>query len=197
MKDLESRIAASGHHKLKFYIYDTTFLVYKCDARRWARWIRHRDVRDLVIALSEERENTLSIRTALTDTTILGDVDYHDALVDAWILSLRGTPPASSLNVDRLRRNGTESCRFSLKDLTCALILHHDTEAALSEDGEPKYHIITRKEVRRLAVSYFSSPEKEPKDPLQLSDDEFCKKYHSHHEKSLPCYKTKSLPEER
>ena len=86
-----------------------------------------------------------------------------------------------------------------LKDLKCALILHHDAETVTMEERLDLYtpydkSVLSR--VRDLALTYFTQQDRKPKDPLQLSHDEFCKEYHSHSQHNQPCYKTKSLPEQ-
>jgi hypothetical protein len=197
IKLLELEFAESEEHRLKYYTYDTTFLAVASDVRTWACWLETRDVGNLVGCLVQGRAYSRSIYTALQDADLLEDVDYRDALIDAWMIWLKELKPTGTLAVDRLRHFAMHGHTVRLGDLLSALILHHDPKAVLTEDQDkPQYTIMVCNEVRSRVVSYFSQSEREPEDPLQLSDDEFCKKYHSHHKKGQPCYKTKALPKE-
>ncbi|KAH0024578.1 hypothetical protein KCU78_g5025, partial [Aureobasidium melanogenum] len=180
----------------KFYYYDASALCTHSGVKRWASWLEHWNLRAFV-------KDALCFSNSLLDAQDLGDIDYQDALVDAWMLWLQDGQCKGSLRVDRLRARNTISMavvelHICLDDLGKALILHHDVKAGMADDksSEQHYRDHTRNAIRELAQDYFSHPEREPKDPLQLSADEFCKKYNSHQEKNLPCYKTKKLPEQ-
>lgn len=180
----------------KFHYYDASALCTQLAVKNWASWLVHRDMRAVV-------KHTDHLSYAFDDAMDMDDTDYQDALVDAWMDWLQDGQPTGRLSVYRIRSKsltGTtlvelHSC---LHDLGKALILHHDAEAGMinEQGGERHYRDSTCKTIRELAQKYFSKTEREPKDPLQLSADEFCRKYHSHHKKNRPCHKTKKLPEQ-
>ncbi|KAH0365270.1 hypothetical protein KCU65_g6221, partial [Aureobasidium melanogenum] len=166
VKDLVE-VSGDGTQGWRFYIYDVSATCPKVGVNQWA------------------------------------NADYQDALIDTWIVWLRNDKPAGSLDVYRLRRRVPASATIGIyspctSDLANALILYHDTEVGMRQEasGPQIYRATTCEAVRELAQKYFSKPEREPKDPLQLSADEFCQKYHSHHKKNLPCYRTKKLPQQ-
>ena len=185
--DLKTEIIEGDTHRWKFYTYSVP-LFSKRAVERWASWLEHRDLRAIV--------GLRNILHAMLLAGRLDDTDYMDSLADAWILWLQNGQLAGNLSIGRLRSQSW--LPGHLYDLKFALILHHDAYAVTAEDSKGEvlpYNKIVRERVRKLASNYFFQPEKEPKDPLQLANDDFCKKYHFHHKKNLPCYKTKRLPE--
>jgi hypothetical protein len=159
--------------------------------------MRHRDLSDLIsggeMACSQIIRALLGIRHRPEHR------DFQDALVDAWVSWLRTEELAGSLGVRRLRLSGQRMCGGYLNEIRLmeALILYHDPNAGVIRDGPGRcYRHAIRVRVQEMAMNYFSRPEREPKDPLQLSEDEFCKTYHAHNKEGQPCYKTKTLPEE-
>jgi hypothetical protein len=191
IRQLETVIADAGNQRCNFYTCDASALEFKEPVENWASWLTHRDLRAF-----DDDDRGWCLRVALYEAELIGDVDYQDVLVDALILWLQDGVPAGSVDIDRLRRYQTVGYPPFFEDLQAALILHHDTEAALTEEkGKLKYEQDICKMVREMAIRYFSRSEREPKDPLQLSDDEFCKTYHTHHKNGQPSYKTKHLPQ--
>jgi len=84
--DLKIEITEGETHRWKFYIYDTSELIFRSAGEMWARWLTHRDLR----AVSNgEHTNGSNIIRALRDAERIGDLDYRDALVDAWMLWLQ------------------------------------------------------------------------------------------------------------
>jgi hypothetical protein len=196
VKDLVE-VFESPTRRWKFYTYKLPRFVSGKSAEQWASWLTHHDLRAI---WTDEPDDTAGIHIILRDSERIGDVDFEDALVDAWMSWLQPTTPAGDLSVARLQNSVSFRCSGRLHDLRCALILHHDAGAILAEDcdgsdvEDAAYGEFDSRSIRELALSYFSQSEREPKDPLQLSEAEFCEKYHAHHAKDLPCYKTKSLP---
>lgn len=191
--DLKVEIAEGETHRWRFYIHDTSELIFDGSGERWARWLTHRDLRAVY---------GIRIASALTDAQCIGDPDFQDALVDAWMLYVQGGQPAGNLDVELLQdANFLDSLWTGrLRDLKCALILHHDAGAVTMEDNEDldksPYDPSVCRRVRDMALISFAQPDRKPKDPLQLSDDEFCEKYHSHFQHDQPCHKTKRLSEQ-
>ncbi|KAG9566906.1 hypothetical protein KCU71_g4176, partial [Aureobasidium melanogenum] len=196
LKDLVE-ISDRGPQGWRFYTYDASVLPFERDVERWASWLTNRDLRAIMYS-GQEIGN--EIDSSLVDAELIEDVDYQDALVDIWMMWLQHGQHPGSLSVDRIRHRYISTTLFEshscLGDLGKALILHHDGEAGMSKDtgGTQHYETSTRKDVRRLAKEYFSKPGREPKDPLKLSADGFCQKYHSHHKKNWSCYRIKGLP---
>jgi hypothetical protein len=197
VKDLV-QVSESDTRRWKFYTYDIRFFASKTSVERWASWLTHWNLRAVIDGGPRTGDVILF---ALGSAELIGGVDYQDALLDAWLSWLQDGEPAGSLNVDRLQDQGHVRCLARLDDLRCVLVLHHDASAVVVENGgDPDeyfpYHEQICIAVRNLALDHFSRTGGTPKDSLQLSDEEFCKQYHSHHENRLPCYKTKKLPEQ-
>jgi hypothetical protein len=191
---LRMELTEGDTHRWRLHSYDAPAQTSPISIKRWASWMKNQDLRAVADGGSEHGTKLLSAIIETNDIT-LADSGYQDALVDAWMSWVRETGPAGTLSVDRLRDSGLQTCHSCLNSLMGALILHHDAEAALAKDKTKlQYRSVICDRVRDMAMSYFFQPDREPKDPLQLSDDEFCKKYHSHHKKDVPCYKTRSLP---
>ncbi|KAH0384295.1 hypothetical protein KCU92_g4592, partial [Aureobasidium melanogenum] len=183
----------------KFHAYNASVLGFERDVERWASWLINRDLHGVV---SGGFGVGFEIGSSLIDAEQIRDVDYQDALVDRWMLWLQEGQSAGGLRVNHLRYRysgpaliETHNC---LSDLGKALVLYHDGDAGMSESTDNNHHYAdsTRRAIRVLAQDYFSKHKREPKDPLELSADEFCQKYHSHHKKNLPCYRTKKLPKQ-
>lgn len=198
--DLKAEITEGETHRWKFYIYNISFLLSKGSAERWASWLTHFDLRAIIEDKFTDGNN---IKVSLIDARLLNDSDYQDALIDAWMSWVQKGGPASSLSIERLRDSGKWAYGGCLIDdgPMCALILYHDA-LGVTPTGKTNatYSSFVSSRVHDMAMRHFvhrTDPDAEPKDPLQLSDDEFCNKYHSHHKKNLPCYRTKSLPEKR
>ena len=188
-------VSESDTERWKLYTYDISALTSGHFVEQWSRWMTHRDLHGLVTG---EYDDCDLIHNYILEAELIQDIDYRDALVDAWVKSLEIKAALGVLDEDHLRDHSHSKCVRGLEDLKGALILHHDAEAALTEDeDECHYDRVVCEQVRRLALNYFRRPEREPQDPHQLSKDEFCKIYHNHHKENLPCYKTKTLPEER
>jgi hypothetical protein len=189
----------SPTRRWKFYTYKLPRFVSWNSAEQWASWLTHHDLRAI---WTDEPDVTTDISNILRDAERIGDVDFQDALVDAWMSWLQPCTPAGDLSVGRLQNSVSFECRGRLHDLRYALILHHDADAIdlehieNADDSDSPNDYSTCSKVRSFALGYFCQPQREPKDPLQLSNEEFCKKHHAHHAKGLPCYKTKSLPKE-
>ncbi|KAG9685875.1 hypothetical protein KCU95_g12414, partial [Aureobasidium melanogenum] len=178
----------------KFHYYDASALCNGSAVQNWVSWLQHWDLRAIT-------KNGFWFSCAFTDARDLEDTDYQDALVDAWMKWLQEGQPRGTLSVDRIRSKGLTETTF-MEDFSCfddsgkALILHHDTKAGMADDkaNQQYYQDYTRGAIRELAQEYFSQHKREPNDPLTLSADEFCQKYHAHHKKNSPCYRTKKLP---
>jgi hypothetical protein len=180
--------------RCKFYTYKLALNIRKKSIERWASWLTYRDLRAIDMNGPGNGQN---IGTTLADAECMNAVDFYDALVDAWMLWLQDTEPAGKLNIGRLQRDVWFYYHDHFYKLRCALILHHDPDSVTIEDwafdSESPYSKSACSTVHSLALYYFCQPKKEPKDPLQLSVDEFCKEYHSHHKRGLSCYKAKTL----
>jgi hypothetical protein len=198
VKDL-IEVFENSTSRWKFYTYKISRPVFNRSIERWASWLTYHDLRAIQM---NELDDTLGIHITLRDAKRIGDVDFQDALVDAWMSWLQDMKPAGDLSVERLQLHVAFQRPDRLYDLRCALILHHDADAIdlehieNADDSDSPYDYSTCSKVRSFALGYFCQPQREPKDPLQLSNEEFCKKHHAHHAKGLPCYKTKSLPKE-
>jgi hypothetical protein len=184
----------------RFHTYDVGAQVCKRSIEQWASWLTHRHLR-AVIDDGPGDETGDRICFALLEAHRIGDLNYRDALVDAWIQWLQNGEPAGSLNVDRLQDQSCAGYADRLDELICALILYHDASTVLDEDTgksdeEFPYDASMCRAVRDLALTHFALLETKPTDPLQLSQDEFCERYHNHHFENWPCYRTKKLPEQ-
>ncbi|KAH0287882.1 hypothetical protein M436DRAFT_81486 [Aureobasidium namibiae CBS 147.97] len=191
--DLRIEITEGETHRWKFYIDDVPGSTPEDAVKRWASWLIHFDLRAVMDGGPMDSDKLAS--ALFQASYVLGESDYRDALIDAWMSWVQNGGPAGSLSTERLRRSG-----FVTYGLMGALILYHDAGAIAMEDNEdahksPYNDAICRK-VRDLALISFAQPDRKPKDPLQMSDKEFCQKYHSHSPGNQPCYKTKSLPEQ-
>lgn len=119
-------VSDSVTHRWKFYTYTTDG-----DIQRWASWMRHRDLSDLIsggeMACSQIIRALLGIRHRPEHR------DFQDALVDAWVSWLRTGEPAGSLGVRRLRLSGQRMCGGYLNKIRLmeALIVYHDPNAAV------------------------------------------------------------------
>lgn len=192
-------IVEPDNRRFKFCAYSVPGLATDDNIKLWASWLTHRDLRAF---RTNGSVNDRALVCALGMSKYIQDVDYHDALVDAWMSWLQKGNPVGSLDLERLQRPNFFYCLWTgrVVNLKCALILHHDAGAVTVEDEEDftrsSYSSPVCKRVRDLALVYFSQPDRKPKSPLQMSDKEFCEEYHSHSQSNQPCYKTKSLPEQ-
>lgn len=192
-------ISESNPRRYKFYAYDVPFFIGDDFIKHWASWLTHRDLRSLKMDSSGYENDLIG---ALAMSKHIQDVDHRDALVDAWLSWLQTENPFGHLDVARLKRLNFFYSMWTdrLVDLKCALILHHDARSVTMEDDENSelfsYDTSICTRVREMALISFARPDRKPKDPLQLSDDEFCNEYHSHSQNGQPCYKTKRLPEQ-
>ncbi|KAK6006584.1 hypothetical protein QM012_006994 [Aureobasidium pullulans] len=180
------------------------------DARRWQFYtyaipdpdkyaVNDIKLWDLRAMVNNDPEDASHISAALVDAEALGDTDHMDALIDNLVSWLQAGMSKGSLDVTKLRCNSYDLLENHAcwEVLGIVLILHHDAEAAMSGRDTvdvSAYDSDTCRIVQEAAMMYFAKPEREPKDPLQLSVDEFCQKYHTHHKQNLPCYKTKKWP---
>jgi len=157
--------------------------------QQWASWLTHRDLRAVA---ADPRDRGWTLRTALDDAEAIADIDYQDALMDAW---KSWVDDGAHPNVDRLRHQAFQTCPSSIEDLFSAMVLRHDIEAGLLKDGEALvYSDKIREKVRVLAVSLLSRHERvEIKNPLELSEDEFCQEHHAHNKLRQLCYKVKRM----
>ncbi|KAH0337193.1 hypothetical protein KCU81_g8194, partial [Aureobasidium melanogenum] len=192
VKDLEREIFESNTHRWKLYAYNVPRLYgpYAEDRiKRWVSWLIHSDLRAVV--RGESWDDT-SIEAALVDARDLDDVRYQDALLDALIAWIRKEGSPGSIDVKWLRRNNERFFRYHdcLKAIGIALIWHYDGKRTGYYGPE------TRSDIREIHDRYLDGLEAEPEDPLNLSADDFCKTYHSHHEMKMPCYRIKKLPED-
>jgi hypothetical protein len=202
VKDLVE-VSEMGTSRWRFHTYDISALKYEDEIEQWASWMIHRDLRGISM------DNDYGIHVAFHAARLVRDVNYQDALLDALLSLLRKGQPPGSVDVNSLRLNEFIICSEFPEfpqcmlnvfgDLMYDLILHHDAEAATccighGEDEHMYYDHGIREQIPDLALKYFTGPEREPKDPLQLSDQEFCKKYHAHNKEGLSCYRTQRLP---
>jgi hypothetical protein len=180
-KRLSYNICEDDHHLLEFCTYDVSEMIIKSAVKQFAGWITHGHLHFLTTSASKDE----GIRSALVCAYLVDEVDYRDELVDTWMLWLRDGKPPGSLNV-----TGLSSCPETWSGLRSALILWHDARAVLVPSSvTQRYSEHICKEVRMLAETYFIN--QKPKDPLELSDKQFCDLYHAHNEVNLPCYKEK------
>lgn len=201
ISDLKTEIAKGDTCRWKFYVYDASSFIFQYSVRRWASWLTHFDLRAIIDGGSTDGQQ---LRSAIVDAElVIMNPDYQDALVDAWMSWLQNGGLEGSLSTERLQDSGMFTYGGCLIEngLMGALVLYHDPGGIAPKDkAKSRYTPIVCSEVQKMAMRHFIhrlNPHLGPKDPLQLSDDEFCKEYHSHHKKKLPCYKIKSLPEER
>jgi hypothetical protein len=200
VKDLVE-VSEVNTRRWKFHTCDVSTLACEDDIETWASWLIHRDLRAI--------DNEIELHNAFHTARIVQDVSFQDALRDAFLARLREGQHSGSLNVDLLQLNEfmicwefpeTSACIIDVSgDLLYNLILHHDAKAAtvggpfgMNDEGYYKSDI--REQIPDLALAYFTGPKSERRDPLQLSDDEFCRKYHAHNKENQPCYRTHRLP---
>ncbi|THW66509.1 hypothetical protein D6D19_09320 [Aureobasidium pullulans] len=184
VKDLETQIM--GECKLSIYTH-TQYSFLTPDIQRWANWLVKRDIGT---ALGGEPSSAFHVGSALWYARQLGDVDYQDALIDFLIVQFQSRNEPTKLEIPRFRTFMSSRWAYSLHIIPEVLILHHDAKAAATG----QYGCELRQRVEKLPFKHFSAPDECPKDPLSLSTEEFCKTYHQHHTKDLPCYKTQKLP---
>jgi len=185
VKNLETQIMAENN--LIIYTHKSGPSLASSDIRRWAKWLVKRDIRT---ALGGEAPSAAHAGRALIHAEFLGDVGYPDALIDFLIVQFQSKNDPTKLDVPRFRSFMSSGWAPCLRNIPDALILHHDAKAAA--DGQ--YSDGIRQRVEKFAFKHFSATDECPKDPLSLSAEEFCLKYHKHHAKNLPCYKTQKLP---
>ncbi|THX69543.1 hypothetical protein D6D05_08970 [Aureobasidium pullulans] len=185
VKDLKTQIM--GEDNLIIYTHKTGPSLASSDIRRWAKWLVKRDIRT---ALGGEAPSAAHAGRALIHAEFLGDVGYQDALIDFLIVQFQSKNDPTKLDVPRFRSFMSSGWAPYLRNIPDALILHHDAKAAATGH----YDQGMRNRVSEFALQHFSAPDECPKDPLSLSTEEFCKTYHQHHTKDLPCYKTQKLP---
>ncbi|THV63469.1 hypothetical protein D6D28_10661 [Aureobasidium pullulans] len=185
VKDLKTQIM--GEYNPTIYTYKSGPLLINRDIRTWADWLVKRDIK---AALGGESSSAYHASSALCDAQDLGDVDYQDALIDFLIVQFQSKNDPTKLDVPRFRSFMSSGRAPCLRNISDALVLHHDAKAAAT--GHYDHDI--RQRVEKFAFKHFSAPDECPKDPLSLSAEELCLKYHQHHTKDLPCYKTQKLP---
>jgi hypothetical protein len=194
-------VSETDTHRWKLYTYSVSTSLSKESVEQWASWIALR-----AIPMNDDRQ----LHVAFHAARAVEDVNYQDALLDAMFSHLQEDQPPGKLDVDRLCFNEfsicwdfpeSHQCMLNVfGDLMCDLVLHHDAEACPrwstidEEEDEKHYDPGIREAIPEMALAYFTGPEREPKDPLQLSDEGFCEKYHAHNKEGLPCYKTQRLP---
>ncbi|THY10654.1 hypothetical protein D6D02_06265 [Aureobasidium pullulans] len=185
VKDLKTQIM--GEYNLVIYTHKSGSRLTSSNIRKWADWLVQRDIRT---ALGSETSSASHARSALLQAQNLGDVGYEDALIDFLIVQFQSKNDPTKLDIPRFRDFMSSRAAPWLRNIPEALILHHDAKAAATGH----YDHDTRQRVEKFAFKHFSAPDECPKDPLSLSAEEFCLKYHKHHAKNLPCYKTQKLP---
>lgn len=176
-----------GEYNLTIYTYKSGPCLYSCDIRKWADWLVKRDIRT---ALGSESSSVCPTAQALWNAQVLGDVDYEDALIDFLFVQFQSKNDPTKLDIPRFRNFMSSGWAYRLRIIPEALVLHHDAKA--TRTGQ--YNPVIRQLVHEFAFKHFSASDECPKDPLSLSAEEFCFKYHQHHKKNLPCYKTQKLP---
>jgi hypothetical protein len=175
----------------KSYTYDASGLSHLRVVGQFARWIEHGDLQFLATTVSDHDE----MYNALAICLFIKESDYQDEMVDTWMWWLRDESLPGSLNVDRLRQDGFEGLDGTVFELMCALVLWHDGEIiVVQRQLDLHYGHLVCKRVFGLSTLYFTK--KEPKDPLELSDKEFCQQYHAHNDSNSPCYRTKRASED-
>lgn len=143
--------------------------------RQFAGWITHGHLQFLTTNALEDG----SIYSALYFHELVDEGDYRDELVDTWMSWLRDGRSPGSLNVDRLQCGGHMTLSGSVFNLMCALVLWHDVRAVLVPSSViQQYNERICKEVSILAQTFFII--QLPKDPLGLSNKQFCDLYHVH-----------------
>lgn len=185
VKDLKTEVM--GEYNLMIYTHKSGPFSASSDIRRWAEWLVKRDIRT---ALGVESSSASHADSALWHAHDLGDVDYQDALIDFFVEEFQSKNDPTKLDIPRFRSFMSSGWAPWLRNISEALVLHHDAKAAAT--GHYGHDI--RQRVEKIAFKHFSAPDECPKDPLSLSTEEFCKTYHQHHTKDLPCYKTQKLP---
>jgi hypothetical protein len=170
----------------KFYTYDAHELLSSYVIKHFARWIIHRDLGSLATTVSDNDE----IYDALERCSLVRENDYQDELLDTWMSWLLDGVYPGDLNIDRLRRGGHKDLSGDVFDLMCALVIWHDGEARFVE-SELDLHYSSRIRERVLKLPKLVFINKEPKNPLELSDKQFCRTYHAHNDSNSPCYKEK------
>jgi len=165
-------------------IYTHTFkccTIYAHHIRDWVSWLMERKIRLCNRAIGH----------GLMFACMAGDLDYVDALMDTYLAYVKANRISGMAWGDLLRDKHLKD-RLQLQPLLQALVLHHDTMATGGRKDSYDGKIIEA--VGQYALRAFIGDPDVPKDPLSLSEDEVCKIYHQHHNKSLPCYKTRKLP---
>ncbi|THY37078.1 hypothetical protein D6C98_10823 [Aureobasidium pullulans] len=185
VKDLRTQIM--GEYNLIIYTHKSGPFTASSDIQRWADWLVKRDIRT---ALESNPSSVRPAGQALWHAQDLGDVDYQDALIDFFVEEFQSKNDPTKLDIPRFRSFMSSGWAPWLRNIPEALILHHDAKAAA--DGQ--YGDGIRQRVEKFAFKHFSAPDECPKDPLSLSAEEFCLKYHKHDAKNFPCYKTQKLP---
>ncbi|TIA47325.1 hypothetical protein D6C83_05191 [Aureobasidium pullulans] len=178
----------SAEKRLKTEDQEQAKPVYDSDIRKWADWLVKRDIGTV---LGGEPSGAHHAGRALYHATYIDDVDYQDALIDFLIVRFHDKNDPTKLDIPRFRTFMSSRWAYRLHIIPEVLILHHDAKAAATGH----YDHETRQRVEKIAFKHFSAPDECPKDPLSLSTEEFCKTYHQHHTKDLPCYKTQKLPD--
>ncbi|THY74999.1 hypothetical protein D6C93_10383 [Aureobasidium pullulans] len=186
VKDLKTQIM--GERNLIIYTYKSGSSLINPDIRTWADWLVKRDIGT---ALGGESSSVCPAGQALWNAQVLGDVDYEDALIDFLFVQFQSKNDPTKLDIPRFRNFMSSGWASSWHIIPEALILHHDAKAA----ANGQYIDGIRQRVEKFSFKHFSAPDECPKDPLSLSTEEFCKTYHQHHTKDLPCYKTQKLPD--
>lgn len=183
----ELKIQNLGEYNLSIYTHSYYNNLLTSDIQRWANWLVKRDIRT---ELGDETLSAAHAGRALVHAKFLGDVDYQDALIDFVIVHLQDKDDPTKLDIPRFRRFMSLGWAHSLPMISEALVLHHDAKASRTGQYTPEI----RQRVSEFCFKHFSAPDECPKDPLGLTTEEFCKTYHQHHKKHLPCYKTQKLP---
>ncbi|THV63943.1 hypothetical protein D6D29_10723 [Aureobasidium pullulans] len=185
VKDLKTQIM--GERNLIIYTYKSGPSLINPDIRTWADWLVKRDIGT---ALGGEPSGAHHAGRALYHAIYIDDVDYQDALIDFLFVQFQSKNDPTKLDFPRFRSFMSSVWAPCLRIIPEALVLHHDAKAAATGQYSPAI----RQRVSELAFKHFSAPDECPKDPLSLGTEEFCKTYHQHHKKNLPCYKTQKLP---
>ncbi|TIA55080.1 hypothetical protein D6C77_07490 [Aureobasidium pullulans] len=186
VKNLKTQIM--GEYNLTIYIHKSGYTLISSDIRKWADWLVKRDIGTV---LGGEPSGAHHAGRALYHATYIDDVDYQDALIDFLIVRFQDKNDPTKLDIPRFRTFMSSRWAYRLHIIPEILILHHDAKAAATG----QYDCVLRQRVEKLAFKHFSAPDECPKDPLSLSTEGFCKTYHQHHKKNLPCYKTQKLPD--
>ncbi|THV65822.1 hypothetical protein D6D27_10337 [Aureobasidium pullulans] len=186
VRDLKTEVM--GEYNLMIYTHKSgPLLINNPDIRTWADWLVKRDIK---AALGGESSSAYHASRALWVAQILRDVDYQDALIDFLFVHLQDKNDPTKLDIPRFRNFMSSRWASSLHIIPEVLILHHDAKATATGQYSPAI----RQRVSELALKHFSAPDECPKDPLSLTAEAFCKTYHQHHKRNLPCYKSQKLP---